>query len=149
MKAQIYLAAPLFSEAERNFNVALARTLEGFFEVYLPQRDGRLFVELVRRAQTIQQARAEVFQSDLAAIDASSILLIVLDGRSVDEGACFELGYAYAKGKTCVALQTDVRRLLPLGNNPMIDSAVSHSFKSVEDLVAWLRRTMVASQIST
>jgi len=37
----IYLAGPLFSNAERRFNVELTRRLEAIgFEVFLPQHDG-------------------------------------------------------------------------------------------------------------
>jgi nucleoside 2-deoxyribosyltransferase len=37
----IYLAGPLFSEAERCFNLGLSQRLESLgFDVFLPQRDG-------------------------------------------------------------------------------------------------------------
>jgi nucleoside 2-deoxyribosyltransferase len=37
----IYLAGPLFSEAERRFNLEHTHRLEAIgFEVFLPQRDG-------------------------------------------------------------------------------------------------------------
>src|SRR5215208_7406657 len=37
----IYLAGPLFSEAERRFNLELTHRLEAMgFDVFLPQRDG-------------------------------------------------------------------------------------------------------------
>jgi len=37
---RLYLAAPLFTEAERAFNLVLARALEAEgHQVYLPQRD--------------------------------------------------------------------------------------------------------------
>ncbi len=37
----IYFAGPLFSEAERAFNLGLTKRLEqANFEVFLPQRDG-------------------------------------------------------------------------------------------------------------
>ena len=46
---------------------------------------------------------------DLGLIDSCDILVINLDGRVPDEGACVELGYAYAKGKPCFGLKTDIR----------------------------------------
>ena len=49
------------------------------------------------------------FAKDIEAIEKSDLLLIVMDGRVPDEGACFELGYAYARGKICVGLKTDTR----------------------------------------
>jgi len=37
----IYLAGPLFSEAERRFNLELTQRLEALgFDIFLPQRDG-------------------------------------------------------------------------------------------------------------
>ena len=64
-------------------------------------------------------AALSVFKDDVAALRASDAFLNLLDGRTVDEGAAFELGVAYALEIPCFALQTDSRRLLPLGNNPM------------------------------
>jgi hypothetical protein len=58
--------------------------------------------------------------------------------RSIDEGACFELGYAFALGKTCVGLKTDSRTLFPFGDNPMIEAALRHIFRDEADLFTWL-----------
>ena len=140
MKSGLYLAAPLFSVAEQTFNSSLERQLSPWFEVFLPQRDGLLFTELVAKGDTIDSARQIIFRGDIAAIRRSEVFLVVLDGRTVDEGASFELGFAYALGKTCLGLQTDPRRLLPMGNNPMIDSALSRVFNSTNDLIQWLQR---------
>jgi nucleoside 2-deoxyribosyltransferase len=63
---------------------------------------------------------------------------VILDGRTVDEGAAFEMGYAHALGRPCVGLQTDPRRLLPIGNNPMLDGALQHIFKDVNEVIAWV-----------
>ena len=67
----------------------------------------------------------------------SHFLIAVLDGSTVDEGVAFEIGYMFAAGKTCIGLQTDVRRALPTGNNPMIGMALTLIFQSVTDLVDW------------
>jgi len=40
-------------------------------------------------------------------------------------GVAFEIGYLFALGTPCIALQTDVRRALPSGNNPMIGQALA------------------------
>jgi len=129
-KKSVYVAGPLFSDAERTFNRRLKSILLKYFDVYLPQEDGKLLVEMIARGVPAQRASREIFDSDVEAILRCDILLVVLDGRSVDEGAAFELGVAYANGKECVALQTDPRRLLPVGNNPMIQEAVSMVFGS-------------------
>lgn len=136
MKLNLYFAAPLFSQAELEFNSRVTEQLEAYFTVYLPQRDGGLFTEMVQR-MTVDQASAVIFQKDIEALDWCDVVLLVLDGRTVDEGAAFELGYAYAKGKVCVGLQTDTRRLQPIGNNPMINGPLINIFLSVDTLLAW------------
>lgn len=61
-----------------------------------------------------------------------------MDGRVVDEGASVELGVAYALGKECIGLQTDVRRLVMGRNNPMIDCALNAVFTSEASLLKWV-----------
>lgn len=136
---RIYLAAPLFSDAELRFNERAERALASCGEVFLPQRDGALLTELVLNGMPRELAVQHVFSVDLAAIEACDVLVLVMDGRTVDEGACFELGYAFAIGRVCIGLQTDPRRLLPEGNNPMLDSALLHRFSSLEDLQRFLK----------
>lgn len=138
-RKKLYVAAPLFSAAELTFNAELKAILSSYCEVFLPQQDGGLIVELVASGVPREQAVRQVFEIDVRAVQEADILLIVLDGRSVDEGACFELGLAYALGKVCVGLQTDQRRLLPTGNNPMLEAALLHVFSGVVELVAWIR----------
>lgn len=146
-KRKLYVAGPLFSEAELQFNAALKRDLSGVFEVYLPQEDGHLIVDLIQRGVPIPVARRSIFQADCSAITDSDTCLIILDGRSVDEGAAFELGLAYALGKQCIGLQTDSRRLLVHGNNPMIDEALDRVFRSAEAICAWEQETRSASPV--
>jgi nucleoside 2-deoxyribosyltransferase len=140
MRPKLYFAAPLFSEAELSFNSRIAKLLSPFFSVYLPQEDGCLMVELVRSGVSVKEAEATVFQLDMIALRQCNVFLIVLDGRVIDEGAAFELGVAHAFGKTCVGLQTDPRRLLGTGNNPMISSALSSVFSTSETLLEWANR---------
>ena len=113
--------------------------LERWCDVFLPQRDGELIPHLVQRGLSQQQAYQTVFERDTAAIRACDALLINLDGRAVDEGAAFELGYAHALGKCCVGYRTDIRVLLPCGQNPMIVVPLSATFTSIETLESWAR----------
>jgi nucleoside 2-deoxyribosyltransferase len=136
----VYLAAPLFSQGERERNRAIRDRLSVFANVYLPQEDGDLIVDLVRNGMPIERAKSEIFQQDIQAINCCDVLIILMDGRSIDEGASFELGYAFALGKTCVGLKTDPRTLLPFGDNPMIEAALRHIFREETDLYAWLER---------
>ncbi|MGY0572393.1 nucleoside 2-deoxyribosyltransferase [Bradyrhizobium sp. RDM12] len=137
-RPSVYLAAPLFSDSERASNREIARRLSGSADVFVPQDDGLLLVDLVSAGVPIEEAKRRIFQGDIAAISRCDILVIVMDGRSIDEGACFELGYAYALGKVCVGLKTDIRSLLPIGDNPMIECAVRRVFRRLDELAEWL-----------
>jgi nucleoside 2-deoxyribosyltransferase len=138
-RPRLYLAAPLFSQAERVFNLEVREALEPSFQVYLPQVDGLLLVDEVARGMNIKQAYEAIFAADTTAILAADCLLAVLDGRSIDEGTAFELGFAFAHKKLCFGLQTDPRRLVVYGNNPMIEQAVETVFCSIDELTTWAR----------
>jgi len=96
---KIYLAGPLFTVAEQDFNAALARFLESHgFEVWLPQ-------EHEPRRKT---AKA-IFQMDAEAIDWADMVIACMDGPDPDSGTAWECGYAFAKGKPIVCYRTDFR----------------------------------------
>lgn len=94
----IYLAGPLFSEAERRFNSQLTEKLETLgFRVFLPQRDGVEREKPPYDAMTPEERRHATFHLDKAKITEADVFLFVLDGRVPDEGACVELGIAYCQ----------------------------------------------------
>ena len=138
-RMKIYLASPLFSAPERAENERLSRVLERWCEVFLPQRDGELATRLVCEGRTWADASSIVFSRDLAALRACDAVVINLDGRTVDEGAAFELGFAYALGKRCVGYRTDVRVLLPWGLNPMLTMPLDQIFECIESLESWAK----------
>jgi nucleoside 2-deoxyribosyltransferase len=136
-ETRVYLAGPLFSEAEKNFNKQLRDLLSSHCSVYLPQDDGGLLVEMVTAGIPPTEATTMIFQKDIEEVKKCDIFLIILDGRTVDEGACVELGLAFGLNKECVGLQTDPRRLLSFGNNPMITGALHRTFHSVDEVVGF------------
>src|SRR6266480_1713722 len=91
-KPRLYFAAPLFSHAERQFNTALASELGGNFDVYLPQKDGGLASEMMKQGVRPATAFITVFNLDVIELRKCDVFLIILDGRTIDEGAAFELG---------------------------------------------------------
>ena len=135
----IYLAAPLFSRSEKAENERICRALERWCNVFLPQRDGELVPHLIQQGLSDTDAYKVVFERDMEAIQACDALVINLDGRTVDEGAAFELGVAHALGKVCVGYRTDVRVLLPWGANPMIAVPLLETFTCVETLELWAK----------
>jgi nucleoside 2-deoxyribosyltransferase len=136
-KLRLYIASPLFNDAERILNREIAKQLDPFFKVYLPQEDGGLMTDMIDQGMTPASAARLVFEEDLRAIDRCDLLLIVLDGRVIDEGAVFELGYASAKNKPCYGFKSDSRQLLPSGNNPMIAGALLQIFTDLDQLARW------------
>ncbi|HEX4157582.1 MAG TPA: nucleoside 2-deoxyribosyltransferase, partial [Rhizomicrobium sp.] len=69
-----------------------------------------------------------------------------LDGRTVDEGAAFELGVAFAWKKLCIGYRTDVRTLLPWGLNPMITAPLSQILRSPAELEMWCTQYVDAGE---
>src|SRR5918994_4506191 len=127
----VYLAGPLFSKAERRFNLQLTERLETWVcRVFLPQRDGVEQEVSPYDAMTPEQRRDAMFRLDRQQILDCDVFLFVLDGRVTDEGACVELGIAYCQKylqggeKLLVGLHTDPRaafiggRLNPMGPVP-------------------------------
>jgi nucleoside 2-deoxyribosyltransferase len=124
----IYFAGPLFSEAERRFNLGLTQRLEATgFEVFLPQRDGAERNRPPYDAMTPEERRRAMFRLDRSRILDSDVFLFVLDGRVPDEGACVELGIAHCQKylqnseKLLIGLHTDTRAAFVSARlNPMV-----------------------------
>src|SRR5215217_6037992 len=78
----IYLAGPLFSEAERRFNLELTHRLEAMgFDVFLPQRDGVEHDEPAHDSITPEERRYPMFQLDRSRILDAEVWGFVLDGH--------------------------------------------------------------------
>ena len=101
---RIYLAAPLFSEAERDFNRKLFKILTShFFQVYLPQEAGD---DTCSRGH---EAHREIYRKHLGALRLVDVVVAVIDGADADSGTAWEMGYASGIGKPVIALRTDFR----------------------------------------
>jgi len=105
---KVFIAGPLFSQAEREFNIKVDEKLrEHGFETFLPQRDvGKLDELLVKEGK---RAYFMIFERDLKGLDWANAVVAILDGPDVDSGTAFEVGYAFAKGKPVIGLKTDMR----------------------------------------
>lgn len=135
----IYIAGPLCSEAERQFNEDLNSFLHTIgIKTYLPQADGGFLDELIDKGVDEEEVRRSLFERDVNAMNSCDTLLIILDGRTIDEGACFELGYMYSKGKRCFGYKTDSRSYIRGKNNLMIDCALQTIVSSHNELKVYL-----------
>ncbi len=132
-KKTIYLAAPLFSEAEQEFNRKLRdQIVERGFSVFLPQEDSNDTIDMRH-----DEKQSYIFNKNHKAIDNSDIIVAVLDGGSdVDSGTAWELGYAFANKKTVLALKTDFRTLGSEGIvNLMIEVSVDALATNISGLM--------------
>jgi nucleoside 2-deoxyribosyltransferase/predicted secreted protein len=101
---RVYLAAPLFSAAEKAYNLRIRDLLiRHFFSVYLPQEIGD------DTNSRNQEAHREIFRQHREALNSTDVLVAVIDGADADSGTSWEMGYAFAKGIPIVALRTDFR----------------------------------------
>lgn len=138
---KIYIAAALFSPAERQFNEELCSTLEQNYSVYLPQRDGILIeLSVVQGLEAVQSACRTAYHEDIAAIRGSNVIVAVLDGRALDEGVCIEIGYAKALGKIIVGYKSDIRTAPPWGHNPLISGCIDAWARNINELELIIRQ---------
>ena len=136
---KIYIAAPLFNEAERSFNAHIADILESCgHEVFLPQKAGGCVADLPDLIDGIEN-RKYLFRLDCAHMDWCDTLLFLFDGRVPDEGACFELGYCYAKGKRCIGYKTDARSFIDGYDNVMLHGAPEIVLRNEDELSSFFR----------
>jgi nucleoside 2-deoxyribosyltransferase len=129
----VYLAAPLFSNAEKIYN-AHARDLinQAGFDTYLPQEQA----EDVRH-RTMKDDTA-IFMRHVQALDRARVVVAICDGPDADSGTSWEVGYAYAKGIPIIALRTDSRMIgIQRRVNLMIEQS-SHIVTTLEDVLSQL-----------
>ncbi len=116
---KIYLAAPLFSDAEREYNAKIADILrEKKFSIHLPQ-------EIGDDSSTRDEAETgRIFEYNLKALEECDIVIAIIDGADADSGTAWEIGYAYAVKKRIIMLRTDFRRV---GNNEKVNLMLEES----------------------
>ena len=113
---KIYIAGPLFTLAERQFNKELALAIQKLMNdivIVLPQYEtGKMAgtPDFVDRA----------FRFCLKSIDECDAVVGILDGADADSGTCIELGYAYARSKPIIGVRTDIRLSEDRGLNLMV-----------------------------
>jgi len=127
---KIYLAGPLFTAAEQEFN----RHLRDLFEkaghsVWLPQEQ-----------EPRERSARAIFDTDVAGLDASEVVVANMDGSDPDSGTCWECGYAYKK-KSIILFRSDFREAGDVAGSPFnlmlsasADKVILAPLASVEDL---------------
>lgn len=101
MKKKIFIAAPLFTDAERNYNITIDNICKEMgFITFMAQRDVGIVTE---------ESTDEVFDQDLNHLRQADIVVANIDGIDVDSGTAWELGYAFANSKDIICIRSDVR----------------------------------------
>jgi nucleoside 2-deoxyribosyltransferase len=126
---RIYLAGPLFSQAERIWNRELARLLteQHGLEVFLPQDfkfEGR-YPGKPHYGSLFRECRDKIGLCDA--------MVAVLDGADTDSGTAWEVGFAVGQGRPVIGVRTDFRQLEEKGVNIMlsrsVDAWISYPFQ--------------------
>lgn len=129
---KIYLAGPLFTTAEQEFNRRLRDLLQNSgHDVWLPQE----------HEPRSRDARS-IFETDLAGLDAAEVVVANMDGTDPDSGTCWECGYAYRK-KPIIVFRTDFRQAGDVPDSPFnlmlsasANKVILAPLASVEELAA-------------
>ncbi len=100
MNRNLYLAAPLFTCAEMEFNKALKdRIFHGTrFDVILPQEECKGIKD-----------KKEIYDRNVVGVQKSRIVVAILDGADSDSGTSFECGIAVSNEIPIIGLRTDFR----------------------------------------
>ena len=97
----IYIAGPLFSEAQREFLEKIDSICGKLkFKTFLPHRDAGI---------CDGKNEDEVFKRDLEALDKCSLVVANITLSEADAGTCWEIGYSYAKNIPIMGLIDDIR----------------------------------------
>lgn len=136
---RLYLAAPLFTQAERRWLRQLAAALrKDGHRVFLPQETAK---QLLRNGPFNP---AKVFEANRRNMDVSDIVIAVLDGPDADSGAAWECGYATGRGKPVIGIRTDFRGSEDDGLNIMLRRSISELVKhqSLDESVGTIIRQL-------
>lgn len=128
------MAAPLFSEAERNFNTSIASALRAQgYEVWMAQE-----APFIKKGTSEEKRR--IYKGDIAALRSSDAVIAILDGIDVEAGVAFELGYAQCLGKPIIGVKTDYRTFSKIEEiNLMLEVPMLKICSNVDELLATLR----------
>jgi nucleoside 2-deoxyribosyltransferase len=153
MTGRVILLAPMYTEEERWVADEIKKQLgtkKPSFTTYQPYTDGLegdLF-EYLGSATALDAKKAILLSSALNyhyLIQASDACVLVLDGRTPDEGSLFWAAVAFASGKPVVLYKSDYRTFMSTGDNSMV-TGLTLNYEPVKKISGLNRR--VASHIA-
>ena len=125
-----YLAGPLFTEQECDYNIKFKYAVEHSekdVEVRLPQDNP---------ANDSGDAQL-IHAQDIALLESCDALIALCNGPDVDSGTAFEIGYACAKNKPVIIYRRDKRPYLNcmIGGMPVIVDSIEGIANEIEKLL--------------
>jgi nucleoside 2-deoxyribosyltransferase len=127
-----YIAAPLFTDAQKDYNFGLYTDLiSKGFKVFLPQL-------------TSGKDTDYLFKKNLVNLMWSRMVIAICDGADMDSGTSWECGKFHGHGKM-YALRTDIRKSADdpaTGINLMIGKSADRIFTNKAELVSWMVQTI-------
>jgi len=143
-RMKVYFAAPLFSEAERDW---IRSTIKKIDEL---ARDRGAEIEIIFPYDLIpadeierlgEQAKREIFHRCKSHLNDADMVIALLDGAQVDDGTAWEIGYFYRgkpEGAKIIGIRTDFRNAGESSGavvNAMIECACDRIVRSTEELM--------------
>ncbi|MFW5829863.1 MAG: nucleoside 2-deoxyribosyltransferase [Planctomycetota bacterium] len=132
-----YLAAPLFTDAERAWNAALAADIRQA----LPHLDLLVPQEFCAPLQTSEGAAdfGRIYAACRELLESADVVVAILDGPDSVSGTAWELGFAVARDKVCLGLRTDWRPAEDGASNCMLSRSCRRICRSGDELLEELR----------
>ena len=135
MGHRVYLSGPLFSQAEIDWGKRISAML----------RERLNEIKLLWPHEMAVGSPEEIFRANLQALDECNLMVAILDGPQVDDGAAWEIGYFFSQGKSVIGIRTDFRRAGEHEHcrvNLMIQCSCLAIVDGEDRLVAELKRLM-------
>ena len=143
---KVYLAGPIFSEAEQQWLRDLKNRIEE------SARASSKKVEVIWPYELVSQndieslgdsAKKEIFERCKSNLDRADLLIALLDGSQVDDGTAWEMGYFYSirERSKVIGIRTDFRNAGEARSsvvNAMIEMSCGRIVRSIEELLEGL-----------
>ena len=147
---KIYLAGPIFSEADQEWLRSLKNRIQEFARGMGKKVQVIWPYELIDRLEIESlgdSAKQEIFDRCKSNLDRADLLVALLDGSQVDDGTAWEIGYFFSvrDQSRIIGIRTDFRNAGETQTsvvNAMIETSCGRIIKSVEELLEALSGTL-------
>lgn len=149
---KIYLAGPLFTQAEQQWLRALKEAIQKLGGISEEKIEVVWPYELFSDTDLVQwgdSAKHEIFRLCKKHLDETDMVVALLDGTQVDDGTSWEIGYFWARKKDhhhILGIRTDFRKAgdAPAAQvNLMIDCSCNTIVHSPDELLGEIKKRIV------